>query len=116
MKKTSSQSISSHQKSESACLERESSLSKSSHAKTLNIAPLNLNALSSNSGNQLDSGLELSGNHKNPKNSASQNYEKYYMKLSNLIKEIYLEIKHKTLDEVNKIHASHKNFRIRTVP
>jgi hypothetical protein len=103
MKKTSSQSMTSHQKSESACLERDSGISKSSHAKTLNIAPLNLNGLSSNSGNQLDSGTEFSGNHKNPKTSASQNFEKFYLKLSGLIKDIYLEIKHKTLDEVKKI-------------
>lgn len=100
MKKTLSQTSSGAQKNDSLSMERDQNNIKPLHTKTLNIAPLNLTGLSSTSGNQSDSAMEMSNPKQSKGSSSSQNFEKYYMKLSNSIKEIYLDIKHKTVEEV----------------
>lgn len=103
MKRNHSQNATSHQKSESACIDRESSLAKGAHSKTLNIAPLNLNTInSSNNNNYLEQGLEII-NHKQQKSASStQNFEKMYTKLFTAITDFYLEVKHATLQEVSR--------------
>jgi hypothetical protein len=100
MKKNQSQTSSSQPKSDSVSLEREQNSGKPSYSKTLNIAPLNLNALSSSSGNQSESNLEMSNPKASKSSASSQNYEKHYAKVVTFVRDIYLEIKHRIVDEV----------------
>jgi hypothetical protein len=101
MKKTHSQSSATHQKSDSACIERDQPLQRNSHSKTMNITPLNLNGLTSNSSHQLDSGMDTN-NYKGAKSSSSQNYEKQFFRLSGVVKDMFLELKHRTREEVSQ--------------
>jgi len=103
MKKTSSKSYSMNNKSESVNYEKESQSNKSFQAKSLSISPLSLNTLTSNATNYMETGPETSSQKHYKGQSSGTHYENQYFKLTNVIRDMFLEMKNRTLRDVNSM-------------
>lgn len=88
-------------KSDNLNFEKESQNNKSFQAKSLSISPLSLNTLTSNATNYIETGPETSSQKHYKASSSGTNYENQYFKLTNAIRDMFLEMKNRTLRDVN---------------
>ena len=116
MKKTQPQSSSSfHQKSDSLSnIDRDQSLSKTQVSKNLSIAPLNLTSISNNSLNYSQQQLESSNPKPRPSATVQSNSSQdvQYNRLSNSVKEMFIEMRKRTLSEVFNMKHSVVNYHL----
>lgn len=100
MKKVPSRPQSRHQKSDSVHLERELRTSKSFHIKNLDLSCISLNTFTSNNPHHLDLGSDTHSQKQSKGQSSGKNYENQYHKVCQELRESYLEIKNKVVENV----------------
>lgn len=103
MRKNSSKNHSIHQRTDSGSLDKDST--KSFQTKNISISPLSLGTLGSNTTHYMDSEFETLSQKQSKGQTSVTNYENQYFRLTNEIREMYIEMKNSAI----------KNVRIFTV-
>ena len=102
MKKIQTQASGSmHQKTDSVSFERDPSTIKSHAPKNLIIAPLNLNLINSNSNNYNAPEASIIKTRISASSQNTNNWDSQYNRLSNGIKELFIEMRKRTANEVS---------------
>ena len=105
MKKGSSRYSQTENTSESISQERDNSAGKSNNAKAHAMTSLNLNSVESNMTTGLDSAHEKKLLKPSRKQDSLRGSDIQHIKLVNFIKEMFLDIRQKTVDEVKVLYS-----------